>query len=68
MRQACAVGLLFKSYRFQIDSSYTCGRAKTLHEDGIFFFFLTAEKKSCIFKRIRIRVNGAFKPVLENVQ
>jgi len=44
------------SYCFQIDSSYTCGRAKTLQVDAD---FLKTEKKSCVFKRIRIRVDGS---------
>ena len=48
------------SYRFQIDSSYTCGRAKTMrkHYERT-RICLKTEKKSCVFKRIRIRVDRA---------
>ena len=48
------------SYRFQVDSSYTWGRAKTMPKryEWTRIFFKT-EKKSCVFKRIRIRVDRA---------
>ena len=48
------------SYRFQIDSSYTCGRAKTMRKHYEWTrICLKTEKKSCVFKRIRIRVDRA---------
>ena len=48
------------SYRFQIDSSYMCGRAKTMRKcyEWTRLFWKT-EEKSCVFKRIRIRVDRA---------
>lgn len=48
MRQACAVGPIRSSFKsFQIDLSYTCGRAKTMRERymGTRFFFENGEKK-----------------------
>ena len=45
------------SYRFEINSSYTCGRAKTLRVDASNF---ENGEKSCLFKRIRIRVDRAW--------
>ena len=48
------------SYRFQIDSLYTCGRAKTMRKHYEWTqICLKTEKKSCVFKRIRIRVDRA---------
>ena len=47
-----------RSFCFQIDSSYTCGRAKTLRVDAI---FVENGEKSCVFKRIRRRKPLAFK-------
>ena len=48
------------SYRFQIDSSYTCGRTKTMRKHYEWTrICLKTEKKSCVFKRIRIRVDRA---------
>ena len=45
---------------FQIDSSYTWGRAKTMRKRYEWTrMFLKTEEKSCIFKRIRIRVDRA---------
>ena len=47
-------------YRFQIDSSYECGRAKTMQKRYEWMrVFLKMEKKSCVFERIRMRVDGA---------
>ena len=48
------------SYRFQTDSSYTCGQAKTMrkHYEWTRILFENGEK-SCVFKRIRIRVDRA---------
>ena len=43
------------SYRFQIDSSYPCGQAKTMRTRNA--DFLKTEKQSCVFKRIVIRVD-----------
>ena len=52
------------SYRFQIDSSYTCGRAKTMRKRYDWKrIFLKTGKKSFVFKRIRIRVDRALGPV-----
>ena len=49
------------SYRFQIDSSYTCGWAKTMRKSFEWTrIFLKTERKSCVFKRIRIRVDRAY--------
>ena len=57
MSQACTVGV---SYRFQIDSSDTCGRAKTNRKSYEWTrIFLRTEKKSYVLKRIRIRVDRA---------
>ena len=43
------------SYRSQIDSSYTCGRTKTKRKYYEWTrIFLKTDKKSCVFKRIRI--------------
>ena len=51
-----------RSFRFQIDSSYTCGRAKTMRKRYEWTrIFLKMEKKSCVFKRIRTRKPLAFK-------
>ena len=48
------------SYRFQIDSSYTSGRAKTMRKRFEWArIFWKTEKKSCVFKQIRIRVDRA---------
>ena len=48
------------SYPFQIYSSYTCGQAKTVRKRYKWKrIFLKTEKKSCVFKRIRIRVDKA---------
>ena len=48
------------SYRFQIDSSYTSGRAKTMRKRYEWArIFCKTEKKSCVFKQIRIRVDRA---------
>ena len=48
------------SYCFQIDSSCTCGRAKTIRKRYEWaLMFLKTEKESCVFKRIRIRVDRA---------
>ena len=48
------------SYRFQIDSSYTWGRAKTMRKRYEWTrIFWQTEEKSCAFKRIRIRVDSA---------
>ena len=46
------------SYRFQIDSSYKCGRAKTMRKRYGRGFFEHGEK-SCVIKRIRISVDRA---------
>ena len=50
------------SYRFQIDSSRTCGWAGENDAETVEWtrFFLKKEGKSCVFKRIRIRVDRAF--------
>ena len=49
------------SYPFQIYSSYTCGQAKTVRKRYKWKrIFLKTEKKSCVFKRIRIRVDKAW--------
>ena len=56
------------SYRFQIDSSYTCGRAKTMRKRYDWTrIFLKTGKKSFVFKRIRIRVDRALGPVYMEV-
>ena len=55
MRQACAVGLSF-SNRFIVYVWTGKNDAKTLGVDSNFF---KKEKKSCVFKRIPIRVDGA---------
>ena len=48
------------SYHFQIDSLYTCRQGKTIPKRYEWTrFFLRTEKKSCVFKRIRILVDGA---------
>ena len=48
------------SYRFQIDSSYRCGWAKTMRKRYKWTrFFLENGEKSCVFKRVRIRVDRA---------
>ena len=48
------------SYRFQIDSSYTCGRTKTMRKRyDLTRIFLKTGEKSFVFKRIRIRVDRA---------
>ena len=46
------------TYRFQINSSYTCGRAKTIQVDAKCF---ENGEKSCVFKRIRIPVDRALR-------
>ena len=46
------------SYRFQIDSSYMCGQAKTMRKHYEWTrIFLKTGKRSYVFKRIRIRVD-----------
>ena len=48
------------SYHFQIDSLYTCRQGKTIPKRYEWTrFFLSTEKKSCFFKRIRILVDRA---------
>ena len=55
------------SYRFQIDSSYTCGRTKTMRKCYEWTpIFWKTEKKSCVFKRIRIRMDRALVWMNEN--
>ena len=48
------------SYRFQVDSSYTCGQAKTMQKRYEWTrIILKTEKKSCFFRQVRIRVDRA---------
>ena len=48
------------SYHFQIDSSYTCGRAKMMRKRYVWtWIFFEREKKSCVFKWKRIPVDRA---------
>ena len=55
------------SYCFQIDSSYTCGRTKTMRKCYEWTpIFWKTEKKSCVFKRIRIRMDRALVWMNEN--